>query len=65
MNRLKCYENQCGESFDDCVNNAMQEVRKPRCKEIVLLFDGIPLRINRNTTYKEVKYKYMMQSSKV
>ena len=65
MIKCKCYENQIGENFDECVASALQEVRRPRCKEIILLFDGIPLRINRNTTYKDVIYRYMIASSKL
>lgn len=64
MNRLKCYENQIGESFDDCVTSIMDELKGRRYRVVLLVFDGIPLRITKKSTYKDVKYKYMVESSK-
>ena len=67
MNRILCYENQCGEQFDDCVKSVTEKVKsmKKRNASAVLLFDGIPLVIKKNTTYKQLKFKYMVEMSKL
>lgn len=67
MNRIWCYENQCGEQFDDCVKSVTEKVKSMRKRNAsaVLLFDGVPLRIDKSTTYKDVRYKYMVESSKL
>lgn len=35
-----------------------------RNKSVTIIFDGIPLVVDKKTTYKELLHKYMIQSSK-
>ena len=67
MDRMKCYQNVIGETFDECVNRVMQQVRayKKKTASVVLLFDGVPLTITKASTYKSIKYDYMIKWSKL
>lgn len=66
MDRVKCYTNTIGELFDQCVRDVMEEVKRQKRMDasIILQVDGIPLRITKRSTYKSIKYDYMINGSK-
>lgn len=65
MTTTKCYINQIGDNFTECVKGIMEEVKNARRnKSVTIIFDGIPLVVDKKTTYKELLHKYMIQSSK-
>lgn len=65
MTITKCYVNQIGDNFTECVKGVMEEVRNAkRRKSVTIIFDGIPLIVDKKTSYKELLHKHMIQSSK-
>lgn len=65
MTTSKCYTNQCGETFVECVKTALDDVMNcKRKKTVTLIFDGIPLMVDKTSTYKSILQEYQIKSSR-
>lgn len=66
MNKVKCYVNELGDKFSDCVNAVICEVNSQRGrKNVIIIFDGIALSIDKSSTLKSVTHEYMIKSSRL
>ena len=66
MNKVNCYVNEIGDKFSDCVNAVIGEVNSKRGrKNVIIVFDGIALNVDRSSTLKSVTHEYMIKSSRL